>query len=149
MPQDAGWCNAPDAVEGVAVQAGNGGYYYNVTSRVHDLPNLRIVANHISLVSSISDKVHVTWELVAVDENGTQISNDPYDAKLYHWFNIDSETGSHSVDRSENEYGSNYANLVQRYAGLPDDIVDADSELQPYSAELMEAFAEEFAKVNP
>jgi hypothetical protein len=149
MPQWTGWCNAPDTVEGVAVQTGNGGWYYNVVSQVHDLGQIEVTGNHITLVGARANTAHITWELVALDEDGTRYTSDPYDAKLYHWYTIDPNTGSHSVSDRNNEYGSNFQSLIAKYSGLPDDIVDADNELRRYSDELMSGLAEALRAANP
>jgi hypothetical protein len=123
--------------------AGRGsGRYYDSRSSVHDLGRFEVQSGHVTIVESLPNSMHVTWQLIGLREDGTQypLPPDGYHVKLYHWYDIAPDGGSVSFN------SGNWENIVDRVEGydglLRDDIVDADSELRPYSDELAGSFCE-------
>jgi hypothetical protein len=134
-----GWCYAPDWMEDTNVEGRGSGRYYDSGSQVHDLGRFRVQSAHVTIVQSLPNSMHVTWQLIGLDPDGTPYALPPegYHLKLYHWYDIEPDGGSVSFN------SGNWDNLVGIAEGnemLRDDVVDADSELRPYSDELATSF---------
>lgn len=140
-PQWFGWCYAPEFMENADIEGGGGGRYYDSGSQVGDLGRFRVQSGHVTILHNTPNSMHVTWQLIALKEDGQPFTIPPagYHVKLYHWFDI-------APDGSSVAFNSgNWDNLVDdaEYSGmLRDDVVDADSELRPYSDELATSFGE-------
>jgi hypothetical protein len=119
--------------------------YYDSDSQVHDLGRFQVQSGHVTITKAHPNTMHVTWQLIALHEDGTPFNLPPagYHVKLYHWYDI-------TPDGSSVEYSSgNWDNLVDDAEAsglLRDDVVDADSELKPYSDELATSFAEHLSQ---
>jgi hypothetical protein len=140
-PQWFGWCYAPDWMEYTDAEGGGHGRYYDSGSQVGDLGRFSVQSGHVTIVDSRPNVMHVTWQLVALQEDGQPFPVPPegYHMKLYHWYNITPDGRSVSFN------GSTWENLVEiaeLNGMLRDDVVDADAELRPYSEELATSFGE-------
>lgn len=141
MPEWFGWCYAPDWMEEADVEGYGTGRYYDANSQVHDLGRFQVDNGHVTITLAHPDTMHVTWELIALGEDGTpfDLPAAGYHMKLYHWYDIAPDGSSVSFN------SGNWDNLVDEAELndlLRDDVVDADNELKPYSDELASSFAE-------
>ena len=136
-----GWCYAPDWMDNTYVEGHGAGRYYDSNSSVHDLGRFQVQSGHVTIVETRPNLMHVTWQLVALREDGSPfpLPAAGYHVKLYHWYDIAPDGASVSFN------SGTWDNLVDdaEYSGLlRDDVVDADSELRPYSDELANSFCE-------
>jgi hypothetical protein len=139
-PQWFGWCYAPDFMEEADVEGFGRGRYYDSGSQVGDLGRFQVQSGHVTIVRDRPDSMHITWQLIALKEDGTPFNVPPegYHVKLYHWYNIAPDGSSVSYNSGN---WDNLVDLAELNGRLRDDVVDADSELKPYSDELAESFA--------
>jgi hypothetical protein len=140
-----GWCYAPEWMEYTNAEGGGSGRYYDSGSSVHDLGRFQVQSGHVTIVDSLPNSMHVTWQLVALKEDGQpfRLPSAGYHVKLYHWYDIEPDGSSVSFN------SGNWDNLVDDAEDsglLRDDVVDADNELRPYSDELANSFCEHLSQ---
>lgn len=136
-----GWCYAPEWMENTYVEGRGSGRYYDSGSSVHELGRFQVQSGHVTIVETLPNSMHVTWQLIALQENGQpfNLPSEGYHVKLYHWYDVTPDGRSLSFNSGNWE---NLVDLAELNGMLRDDVVDADSELRPYSDELATSFCE-------
>ena len=142
-PQWFGWCYAPDWMEEADVEGFGTGRYYDAGVQVGDLGLIRVHSAHVSLIKSLPDELHVTWNLIALNDDGQPafaVNQDGFHRKLHHFYDITPD-GSSVKFRSDN-FGA--INAEYRQAGwtvMAGYFADANAELRRYSDDLAQSFA--------